>query len=104
MHLSIKQDVVQLQDFYSRALDQHTDLTRAVKLVSPCEIIEAASMEATHNSYHQVMMFVYFVFFFAKVNLLSGNYLIKNIPKRPSSDTIIVHLRDTKVELLIEHL
>jgi len=64
MHLSIKQDVVQLQDLYPGALGRRADLTRAVKLVSPCEIVEAAGMEATHDSYHRVKMFIYSVFFF----------------------------------------
>ena len=40
----------------------------------------------------------------AKVNLLSGNYLIKNVPKGPSSDAITAHPGDTEVEFLIEHL
>jgi len=40
----------------------------------------------------------------AKVNLLSGNYLIKNVSKGPSSDAITAHPGDTGVEFLIEHL
>ena len=65
MYIAINKDVVELQDLYPGALGRSADLSRKVKLASPCEIFEAAGTEATHDSYHQVRIILFILFCFS---------------------------------------